>query len=193
MHGRTCRATVWRMPRRALHPAKDKALTRLAEVGVKDDGHVRHRLRRWMIAHGITLTEMSILCCVGRPQLSHLLNGSHHNATYMTLAGAFSIEWVTKGEVQAWEWLDDPYQAARVRKMRMAAAKGIEDSYKQLILRGRGGGTVDGMLRRKARTLSRLFQVNWTEVRRRAWADARQTAEWESADVSHLMIAKDGD
>lgn len=106
-----------------------------------------------------------------------------------TLLQCFAIEYVTKGHIQAWEWLEDPYITARIRSGRLAAANDLESSITQIIMRGKGGGTPDGVLRNKARTLSRLYHVEWTEVKRRAWEDARKRAEWESADVSHLYGA----
>lgn len=176
---------------RALSHHKDAAIARLQQRPDAPMAHVRHRLREWMARHGLTITEMARICCMDHKVLAAHLRGELHNKTYMALHQAFAIEWTTRGEIQAWEWLDDPYQAAKIRHSRMQQVAEFEARLKGLILHGRGGGTSDGMLRRKARTLSRLFSVNWAEVKKRSWIDARQKAEWESADVSHLMLATD--
>lgn len=185
---------MWRVPsKRAVSPANDAGIARLSTFPDHDTPHPGNKLKAWMITHGITLSELGRMACINKRSLRDLINGVCHNRTHMTLTGAFSLEFVTNGHVQAWEWLNDPYLEARVRSHRVAIAREMENQFKRLILRGRGGGDAQGMLRNKARCLSRLFQVNWAEVKRRSWADARVTAAWEMADVSHLMLSVDGD
>lgn len=135
---------------------------------------------------------MARIVCMGNTVLGMKLRGTARPKERITLIQAFAIEFATNGHVQAWEWLDDPYIEAKIRKCRTAAALDMEKSFKQVVARGKGGGTEDGVLRNKARQLARCYQVNWAEVKRRAWEDARRVANWEAADVSHLMLAKDG-
>jgi hypothetical protein len=183
-------ATVGPMGR-PINYIKDAALARLAEEPPQEMAHVRHKLRRWMVANGLTIEEMARVCCMSAKTLRAHLAGELHHKTYMPLHQAFAIEWATKGHVQAYEWLDDPYQAEKIRRSRMSHVRDFESKVKRLVLRSIGYGTPDGVLRNKARVLSRCFQVNWAEVKRRAWEDARKAAKWERADVSHLMLSRD--
>lgn len=180
------------MARRPINRTIDRAIQRLNEVPSTPMAHVRHRLREWMAKHGITVNEMARITCMSPQTLTAHLRGELHHKTYMPLHQAFAIEWATKGSIQAFEWLDDPYQSAKIRQSRMTHVREFERTVKQLVLRSVGGGTPEGVLRNKARVLSRLFHVDWAEVKRRAWEDARRTAAWETADVSHLLLTKEG-
>ena len=110
--------------------------------------------------------------------------------TYPTLAQAFALEWLTQGYVQAWEWLDNPYIQNRVRLGQLAGAREFERVAKSFILKYGALTKPDGVIRQKARALSKLFGVEWGEVKKRLWSNSRVKANKEKADVSHLFIPK---
>lgn len=168
---------------RPIHPLKDAALARLK--GMRPGSPAAVKLHAWMVAHGMTVREFSMYICMGHKTLATIMSGRRDEQ--LPLYQAFAIEWATAGHVQAWEWLDNRYTSARVRKNQLSAITDYQRSLTQSALRTRGGGDVDGVLRQKARALSRLYGVKWAEAKRRAWLDARATADWETADVSHLM------
>lgn len=125
---------------------------------------------------------------MSRKQLDAYLRGENRSkGGYIQLHHAFAIEWATKGEVPAWLWLDQPAWERRIRDAHHSWTADFEDKIKRLILKWNSLKTTDGMLREKARTLSRLFNVQWSEVKARAWLDAERQASTERADISHLM------
>lgn len=125
---------------------------------------------------------------MNRKQLDAYLRGENRSkGGYIQLHHAFAIEWATKGEVPAWLWLDQPAWERRIRDAHHSWVDEFERTAKRHILKWNSLKTTDGMLREKARTLSRLFNVQWSEVKNRAWLDAERKAATERADISHLM------
>lgn len=132
------------------------------------------------------------MTCMNRRILDSLLAGVHRSKSgYLQLHQAFAIEWATKGEVPAYLWLEDPYVEARIRASHASNAKDFETRIKGHVLKWNSLKTADGMLREKARVLSRLFNVQWAEVKSRAWHMADEKAQKERADISYLLAPDD--
>lgn len=135
---------------------------------------------------------MAGFCCMNRKSLDGLLLGNFRSKSgYIQLHQAFAIEWATQGHVPAWLWLDDPAMQRRIRDSHQSWIKTFEETAKRHVLKWASLKTADGMLREKARVLSRLFNVQWSEVKRRAWLDAERKAALERADISHLLAPED--
>ena len=147
------------------------------------------KLRQWLMTQDITVQQLGHRTGFAAGTLYGYINGQPN--TYPSLAQAFAIEYATNGYVPAWLWLDNPYIAARVRNGQLAGAKMFEGSIKSFVLKFNSLKTVDGMIRHKARILSRLFGVEWGEVRQRLWADAKRKAKAERADISMYMRSED--
>lgn len=169
-----------------------KSLTRLGERDDKGLGPARLLLKAWLLENSMTVNEFSMVVCMNRRVLDTLLRGEWRSkGGYIQLHQAFAIDWATKGEVPAWLWLDDPYVSKRIRDSRMSRVKDFELRAKRHVLKWNSLKTADGMLRERARVLSRLFNVQWTEVKRRAWLDATRAAADEKADIGYLMEPED--
>lgn len=178
------------MPKpRFIDPNAHKALSRVTQTVPM--AQARIKLKKWMDERQLTVSAFAMTVCMDRKVLQHHINGVLHNKTYMALHQAFAIEWATQGHVQAWEWLDDPYQAAKIRHGNMMHVKDFENRIKSYVLKYNSLKTNEGMLREKARVLSRLFNVQWGEVKTRAWRDAENRAMAERADISHLLAPED--
>ncbi len=146
------------------------------------------KLRKWLITTQTTAPQLAMMTGFNPSTIYAYTTGTPN--TYPTLAQAFAIEWATKGEIQAWEWLDNPYIANRVRMGQLTGAKRFESGVKSFVLKYNTLKTIDGMLRHKARILSRMFGVEWGEVKKRCWTDGKKRAKLERADVSHLFETK---
>lgn len=180
------------MPPRMLGEHAHKALTRLGERSSSGLGQPRLRLKEWMLANSVTVIQMAMMCCMNRKVLDVLLRGEWRSkGGYIQLHQAFAIEWATKGYVPAWLWLDDEYNSARIRASRMTSVRDFEHSAKRHVLKWNSLKTPDGMLREKARVLSRLFNVQWSELKNRLWVEAEQKAAGEKADISYLLAPDD--
>lgn len=143
------------------------------------------KLRAWLIKHNMTTAQMAMRTGFSATTIRNILSGQP--GMYPSLAQAFAIEYVTKGAVPAWLWLDDSVIRAKVRESNLSAVIRFEGAVKSLMLKYLSLTTADGMLRHKARILSRLFGVEWGEVKRRTWEDAKQSHKELRADVSHLL------
>jgi hypothetical protein len=169
-----------------------KALTRLGERDNTGLGQPRIRLKEWMLQHQVTAGQMAMMCCLNVKSLHALLRGGWRSkGGYIQLHQAFAIEWATKGYVPAWLWLDDEYNTARIRASRMSHVKDFEERCKVFVLKYNVLKTPDGMLREKARVLSRLFNVQWSELKARIWLEAERKAAHEKADISYLLEPDD--
>lgn len=145
------------------------------------------KLRDWLIEKEMTVDAFSRRVGFNKSTLWNYVTSVPN--TYPTLAQAFAIEYETKGFIMAWEWLDNPYIQNRVRCGQMAGAKDFETSVKNFVLKYKVLTSPEGMIRAKARILSRMFKVDWGELKKRTWHDARAKAKLEKADISHLMTA----
>lgn len=169
-----------------------KSLTRLGQESDQGLGPARKLLRQWLLDNQVTVAQFAMMCCMNRRSLDNALRGEFRSkGGYLQLHQAFAIEWATKGAVPAWLWLDDPAVKARIRDANFTNIKDFEDRIKAHVLKFNSLKTADGMLREKARVLSRLFNVQWGEVKRRAWLDAEKKAMLERADISHLLAPED--
>lgn len=145
-----------------------------------------------MLEHGTTAEAFAPFVCCDARMLQRLLRGEWRSKSgWLPLHVAFAIEWATQGAVPAWKWLDEPYRKARLRHVNMKNIERYERNVKRLVLKWNSLKTNDGMLREKARCLSRLFNVQWSEVKNRAWVDAERAARQERADISHLLRPED--
>lgn len=177
---------------RVLSEEQVKSLTRLGQRDDSGLGPARVRLKQWLLANSLTVNEFSMMVCMNRRVLDTLLRGEWRSkGGYLQLHQAFAIDWATKGEVPAWLWLDDPYVNARIRNSRMSRVQEFELKAKRHVLKWASLKTNDGMIREKARVLSRLFNVQWSEVKRRAWLDATRAAASERANIDHLLAPED--
>lgn len=178
------------MPRLDTH--KFKALTRLGERSDIGLGKARVLLKHYMLENGLTVTDMAMMTCMNQGALSNLLNGVWTSkGGYIQLHQAFAIEWLTEGLVPAWLWLDDEFNSKRIRDSRMTHIKEFEIRCKRHVLKWNSLKKPDGVLRDRARVLSRLFNVQWSEVKRRAWLDAKEAAKYDKADIKHLLAPED--
>lgn len=178
------------VPRLDIH--KFKSLTRLGESSNEGLGKARLLLKGYMLEKGLTVNDMAMMVCMNQPGLTRLLNGAWTSkGGYIQLHQAFAIEWVTQGLIPAWLWLDDEFNSKRIRDSRMSHIKEFEVTAKRHILKWNSLKKPDGVLRDKARVLSRLFNVQWSEVKRRAWLDSAEAAKYEKADVRHLLAPED--
>jgi hypothetical protein len=169
-----------------------KSLTRLGERPDTGLGEPRILLKQWMLKNQITVNQLAIMCCISRHTVDYLLRGEWRSKSgYIQLHQAYAIEWATQGEVPAWLWLTEPAYERRIRGDRVAKVMEFETRCKRHVLKWASLKTPDGMLREKARVLSRLFNVQWSEVKARAWLDAERSAQSERADISHLLAPED--
>lgn len=140
-----------------------------------------------MISSNTTATQLAMMTGFHPSSIKAFMSGTPNY--YPTLAQAFAIEYVTSGFVPAYLWLDNPYIANRVRTGHLAGAKQFETHIKSFVLKFNTLKTNEGMIRHRARILSRLFGVQWGEVKRRCWDDAKEKAKPERANIQHLMTA----
>lgn len=143
------------------------------------------RLRKWLITTQTTVPQLAIQTGFSASTLYDYISGRPN--TYPSLAQAFAIEYTTNGAVPAWMWLDNPYIQAKVRNHQLAGAQRFERSIKSFVLKFNTLKTDEGMIRHKARMLSRLFGVEWGEVKRRCWEDAKQRSKSDRKDISYLL------
>lgn len=172
-----------------------RSLQSLQHLEDRDDqglGKPRLILKEWLLSKQVTVAQFAMMVCMNRKTLDHLLAGRWTSkGGYIQLHQAFAIEWATEGVVPAWLWLDDEVNTARIRASRMTSIKDFESRIKSYVLKFNSLTKPDGMVREKARVLSRLFNVQWSEVKRRAWLDAERRASLERADISHLLAPED--
>lgn len=143
------------------------------------------KLRQWLIAQNMTVPDLARRTGYNATTLYQYICGRPN--FYPSLPQAFAIEYVTNGYVPAWLWLDNPHIEMKVRSSNLVAARRLETNLKQYVLKFDKLKTTDGMLRQKARILSRLFKVQWGEVKARCWKDARKLAQPLKADVFNLL------
>lgn len=169
-----------------------KSLTRLGQRTNDGLGRPRILLKEWLLSHQVTVAQFAMMVGFNRRVLDSLLAGRWTSkGGYIQLHQAFAIEWATQGQVPAWLWLDDEVNSKRIRDSRMSAIKDFEDRIKIFVLKFNSLTKPEGMVREKARVLSRLFNVQWSEVKNRAWLDAERRASLERADISHLLAPED--
>lgn len=169
-----------------------KALTRVSEIDQSGLGEPRLRLKKWLLDNQVTVNQFAGFACMNRKVVDALLRGEWRSKSgYIQLHQAFAIEWVTQGYVPAWLWLTEPANTARIRHARQSWTEEFETTAKRHVLKWASLKTPDGMLREKARVLSRLFNVQWSEVKRRAWLDAERKAATERANIDHLLRPED--
>lgn len=169
-----------------------KALTRLSERPADGLPPAHTLLRKFLLENQITVNQMSMMVCMNRKQLDALMRGdARSKGGYIQLHHAFAIEWATKGAVPAWLWLDSPVSERRIREGHISHLQEFQQQCLRHVLKWNSLKTADGMLREKARVLSRLFNVQWGEVRARAWLDAEEEAKHLRADISHLLKPED--
>lgn len=169
-----------------------KSLTRLGEIDQTGLGEPRLRLRKWLLDNQITVNQFAGFACMNRKVVDQLLRGEWRSKSgYLQLHQAYAIEWVTKGYIPAWLWLTEPAWTKRIRHARQSWTEEFETKAKRHVLKWASLKTPDGMLREKARVLSRLFNVQWSEVKKRAWLDAEKKASKERANIDHLLRPED--
>jgi hypothetical protein len=156
-------------------PYIQNALTKLSKTPDSKLTPAAIKLRRWLINNKMTVPQLALRTGFNPTTFYNYLSGQARS--YPSLAQAFAIEWVTGGEVQAWEWLDNPYIERQVRNSQVAGTRHFEVNAKSFVLKYNNLKTVDGVIRHKARMLSRLFGVNWGEVKKRIWEEARVRAK----------------
>ena len=166
-------------------PYMAKAINRLGDVPDTKLTPAAIKLRAWMMRTKHTTQAVAMKCGYSASTINEYVIGRPNS--YPSLTQAFAIEWLTNGEVQAWEWLDNPYIEHKVRMSQASAAMRFESIAKSFVLKYNSLKTADGMLRHKARILSRLFGVNWGEVKKRCWEDARKKARLEQYDTKTLF------
>ncbi len=165
-----------------------KSLHRLGERSDSGLGPAPLRLKKWLMEHSMTVRQFAMTVCMNRRTLDMMLRGEWRSKSgYIQLHQAYAIEWATKGYVPAWLWLDQPAYKRRIRNDHLSHVKEFETTCLRHVLKYASLTTNDGMLREKARVLSRLFNVQWGEVKRRAWLEAEKEAAKHRADVSHLL------
>lgn len=147
------------------------------------------RLRKWMIKHNVTAPQLARRTGF-KPDTIYMLMAGHQRS-YPSIAQAFAVEYVTDGYVPAWLWLDDPIVEKRIRQTMLAGVTHFEASVKAHVLKYNALKDPEGVIRSKARLLSRLFGVEWGEVERRVWADAKVRAKKDIANVDALMGVDD--
>ena len=168
-----------------MEPHTQSALGRLKGKPDKELTPAARVLRIWMIKNDMTVPQLAIRTGFAASTLYQYVCGQPK--AIPSLAQAFAIEWETHGAVAAYMWLDNPFMEARIREHQLAGSKRMERSSKAFVLKFNSLKTADGVIRQKARVLSRLFGVEWGEVKRRVWADAKVRALAEVANVSHLL------
>lgn len=180
------------MAKRILSIHAAKSLQRLGQPSNIQLPPAQTLLKKWLLEHQLTVNQFAGMVCMNRRQLdAHLRGEFRSKGGYIQLHHAFAIEWATQGKVPAWLWLDQPAWERRIRESHHSWVKVFEQTAKRHILKWNSLRTVDGMLREKARVLSRLFNVQWSEVKSRLWLDAERMASEERADISHLMELED--
>ena len=143
------------------------------------------KFRAWLIKHNMSVGQAAMQCGFSHSTLRDYVCG--RAGSYPSLAQAYAIQYMTGGKVRAWEWLDNPHIAARVRSSQSAGAREFERRVKQFVLKFNSLKTSEGMIRHRARILSRLFKVDWHEVKARCWQDGRVASKAERADISGLL------
>lgn len=180
------------MSKRILGERAVKSLTRLGQLDISNLGKPRILLRKWLLDNHVTVAQFAMMCCMNRRVLDQLLRGEWTSkGGYLQLHQAFAIEWATKSTVPAWLWLDDEFNTLRIRNSRMTQLKDFESRIKSFVLKFNSLAKPEGIIREKARVLSRLFNVQWSEVKRRAWLDAERKAANERPDISYLLQPED--
>ncbi len=140
------------------------------------------RLRQWLIDNKVTTTELGMRVGMRAETIKQFISGQAKS--YPTLAQAFAFEYATSGVIKAWEFLDNPAIEYRIRTSQTNRLNEFERSIKGFVLKYKSQETVEGMVRHKARLLSRLFGVNWGEAKKRAWVDAHAKAKLQQADLT---------
>lgn len=143
------------------------------------------KLRQWLINQQMTVPQLAMRTGFTPQTYYNMLSGQPWS--YPSLAQAFSIEYATKGYVKAYEWLENKYIEQANRESLVKRATRFEGQIKSLVLKYMKLTTIEGVIRHRARILSRLFGVEWGEVKRRMWEDAKLKAKEEVADISHLL------
>ena len=143
------------------------------------------KFRQWLMRTKMTVPQAALRCGFNPSTLYDYISGQPKS--YPSLAQAFAIEWMTDGTVRAWEWLENPYIEARVRSGQVKGAVRFEGHVKEFVLKYNSLKTSEGMLRHRARILSRLFGVDWGEAKKRCWVDAKLKARVERANIDHLL------
>lgn len=144
------------------------------------------KLRAYLIRKNMSVPQLALRTGFNPETLYQYTTGVPES--YPSLAQAYAIEYATAGEVKAWEWLDNPYIERRVRKSNLSMVRHFEGDIKSFVLKFKSLSNAEGMLRHKARLLSRLFGVEWGEVKRRVWEDAKERSKVERADVSKYLM-----
>lgn len=169
-------------------PTQLRALDRLDELDSEKLTPAPKALLAWMKKNQITIKSMAGMIYMDRDCLAMLLFGGHSgNEPHLKLMHAFAIEHATSGEVPAWLWLNTPLYKREIRNRRSKWAENFDKAAKQQVLNYMQTNTADGVIRQKARFLSRLFNVQWGEVKRRAWLDAQAQVRRERANIDYLM------
>ena len=144
------------------------------------------KLRQWLMDNQMTVPQLAIRTSFHPSTYYNLIAGTPAKS-YPSLCQAFAIEYVTDGKVKAWEWLDNPIITHKVRKSQLSQVTHLETRIKDFVLKYKSLETNEGMIRHKARILSRLFGVEWGEVKSRVWADARERAKADRKDIGYLL------
>lgn len=146
----------------------------------------RAKLKAWLLATRTSMRDFARKTgLLPNIKLRKFITGANSQAP--SLITAFAIEHETGGFIRAEEWLDDPYVAAQIRERQVTAAHSFGYIFRDLMLRYGSLKTEDGVLRARARFLSRIYGVDWAEVKKRVWADTRKSAKAQMANVRHLM------
>jgi hypothetical protein len=173
---------------RRISPEQQKSLTELGRRPISPDAQARYKLRQYLVDHDLTVNQFALTIGVKRTILDAIFRGEWRSkGGYLQLHHAFAIEWATQGAVQAYEWLEDPACIRRIMDSRMSVLKDFEYTQKRMVLQWASLKRPEAVLRHKARVLSRLFNVQWGEVKSRAKWRAALEAKKEVADVSHLL------
>ena len=167
------------------NPYRKKTMDRLSKAEDSKLIPAARLLRAWLIKNDMTAPDLARRTGFNPQTLYNYMSGDP--VAYPSLAQAFAIEWATNGAVPAYMWLDQPLVKHRIRRSQLAGALSLERSVRAFVLKFNAMKTADGVIRQKARTLSRLFGVSWGEVRQRAWQDAKAKAKKDIYDISYLM------
>lgn len=169
-----------------------KSLQNLSQQPAHNLGDAPNRLRQWLLKNQVTVRQFAMMVCMNRRSLDTILRGEFRSKSgYIQLHQAFAIEWATQGEVPAWLWLELPANQRRIRESHLSHIKEFEATAKRHVLKWGSLAQPEGRIRDKARALSRLFGVQWGEVKARAWRDAEKKAKLERANIKHLLTPEE--
>lgn len=166
-------------------PYIKKSMDRIKKAPTKTLDPAPILLRKWLIKNNMTVPQFAMRTGFNPGTIYNFISGQPWS--YPSLAQAFAMEWVTEGKVPAYLWLDNPYVKESIRSSQLKTANRFENSIKSFVLKYNSLKTTEGMIRHKARMLSRLFGVEWGEVKRRCWEDAKERSKPDRASIEHLM------